>query len=222
MMESLVDRAYLDEMIQAICADNMNLYFPGTLQRAGTQPSQLPDRCLSPSATGLAPTGRSRYAKGYASSRSAWVGSNRSARRIGPRQETAHTPSHRDPIPEEERDIVHDRADHVLAIVERRERDQATHQYAPRRHARRHVAEWSAQRVENDPSGPRAERHPDRDFPHPARNGERHHRVDPRQRQEEREPAHYQNDVGHRGHGARREAGRLVQRLNVMQLESGG
>ena len=27
-MDALVDRAYVDEMIQAICADNMDLYFP--------------------------------------------------------------------------------------------------------------------------------------------------------------------------------------------------
>ena len=33
-MEALVDLAYVDEMIQAICGDNMNLYFPG-LGRAG-------------------------------------------------------------------------------------------------------------------------------------------------------------------------------------------
>ena len=28
MMESLVDQAYLEEMIRAICADYMDLYFP--------------------------------------------------------------------------------------------------------------------------------------------------------------------------------------------------
>ena len=65
---------------------------------------------------------------------------------------------HGDPIPEEQRSILHHRSHQSLVIVDRRERNQAYHQHATRSHPRRHVAKRPAQGVANDAGGLRAQR----------------------------------------------------------------